>query len=68
MQQGKRRNDFRFTTSKKKFAKITKKLEPLYALMKRHLKTGSVMQMDETTMQMMDEPEENQRRSFLTKH
>jgi transposase len=35
---------------------VCKKVIPLLALLKAHLKTGKVIQMDETTMQVMDEP------------
>jgi transposase len=35
---------------------VAEKLQPLLVLMKAHLKTGSVMRMDETTMQVMNEP------------
>jgi transposase len=45
---------------------VAEKLEPLLALMKRHLKTGSVMRMDETTMQVMDEPDRtNTTKSYM---
>ncbi|GHV45780.1 transposase [Spirochaetia bacterium] len=36
--------------------RVCKKLLPLLALMKEQLKTGKVIQMDETTMQVLDEP------------
>jgi transposase len=36
--------------------KVCKKITPLLDLMKDHLKTGNIIQMDETEMKVMDEP------------
>jgi transposase len=45
---------------------VCKKLSPLLGLLKAHLKTGNVVQMDETTMQVMDEPgRENKKKSYM---
>jgi transposase len=45
---------------------VCKRLEPLLTLMKAHLKTGDVINMDETTMKVMDEPgKENKQLSYM---
>ncbi|GHU64805.1 IS66 family transposase [Spirochaetia bacterium] len=45
---------------------VCEKLEPLLTLMKKHLKTGEVINMDETTMKVMDEPgKENKQVSYM---
>jgi transposase len=45
---------------------VCKKLDPLFPLMKEHLKTGNVVRMDETTMKVMDEPgRENKQLSYM---
>jgi transposase len=46
--------------------KICKIILPLLLLIKAHLKTGTVIQMDETTMLVMDEPErKNKQKSYM---
>jgi transposase len=45
---------------------VCKKLIPLLELLKAHIKTGGVVQMDETTMLVMDEPgRENKQKSYM---
>jgi transposase len=45
---------------------VCKKLEPLLLLIKAHLKNGNVINMDETTMKVMDEPgRENKQLSYM---
>jgi transposase len=45
---------------------VWEKLEPLYRLMKKMLKTGPVMQMDETTVQVMgEEGRSDTRKSYM---
>ena len=45
---------------------VCEKLLPLLSLMKEHLKTGEVINMDETTMKVMDEPgKENKQLSYM---
>jgi transposase len=45
---------------------VCEKLNPLLSLMKAHLKTGEVINMDETTMQVMNEPgKENKQLSYM---
>ncbi|MDR2797370.1 MAG: IS66 family transposase [Treponema sp.] len=36
--------------------RVTEKLHPLFGLLKEHIRSGTVVQMDETTMTVMDEP------------
>jgi transposase len=46
--------------------KVCKILLPLLRLLRAHLKTGTVIQMDETTMHVMDEPERsNKQTSYM---
>jgi transposase len=45
---------------------VCKKLFPLFMLLKVHIKTGKVVQMDETTLRVMDEPERgNRQKSYM---
>jgi hypothetical protein len=45
---------------------VCKKITPLLDLMKDHLKTGNVIQMDETEMKVMDEPGRgNKQKSYM---
>jgi transposase len=45
---------------------VCKKLQPLLAELKAHIKTGKVVQMDETTMQVMDEAGRgNKQKSYM---
>jgi transposase len=45
---------------------VCKKLSPLLELLKEHIKTGDVIQMDETTMVVMDEPgRKNKQKSYM---
>jgi transposase len=45
---------------------VCKKLIPLFTLVKGHIKTGRVVQMDETTMQVMDEAGRgNKQKSYM---
>jgi transposase len=46
--------------------KVCIKLSPLFALLKAHIKTGTVVQMDETTLQVIDEPGRgNKQKSYM---
>jgi transposase len=46
--------------------KVCEKLRPLLTILKGHIKTGNVVQMDETTMQVMEEPGRgNKQKSYM---
>jgi hypothetical protein len=46
--------------------RVCEALQPLLRLIKKHLRSGTVVQMDETTMTVMDEPgRENRQKSYM---
>jgi transposase len=46
--------------------RVTEKLQPLLSLLKEHIRSGTVVQMDETTMTVIDEPgRANSQKSYM---